>query len=142
MKPYRVVLDSNVVLSAVLWRGRPGSIVELAGERELLLFTSRALPPELTEVLQRHRFASQVAKTGNSVRQMLARYRRLASVVTTSRLPGPVSRDADDDAVRACAVAARAEYIVTGDQDLLVLAEHAGIQIVTVAAMLTIAATR
>lgn len=140
MKPYLVVLDTNVVLSAFLWRGRPGSILELAGERELLLLTSRELLSELTEVLHRQRFASQVAMTGNSVRQMLARYRRLATVVATSRLPAPVSRDADDDAVLACAVAARADFIVTGDQDLLVLAEHAGIQIVTVAEMLTIAA--
>jgi len=53
MKPYRVVLDTNVVLSAVLWRGRPGSILELAGERDLLLFTSCTLLSELTEVLQR-----------------------------------------------------------------------------------------
>jgi putative PIN family toxin of toxin-antitoxin system len=141
MKPHRVVLDTNVVLSAFLWRGRPGSILELAGERELLLFTSRALLSELSEVLQRERFASPVAKTGKSVRQMLTRYRRLATVLTTSRLPAPVSRDADDDAVLACAVAARADFIVTGDQDLLVLAEYAGIQIVTVAAMLTIVGT-
>ena len=117
--------------------------LSLLVSEKLLLFTSRTLLSELTEVLRRDRFASQVAKTGNSVRQMLARYRRLATVVATSRLPAPaVSRDVDDDAVLACAVAARADFIVTGDQDLLVLAEHAGIQIVTVAAMLTIAATR
>ena len=44
-----------------------------------------------------------------------------------------VSRDADDDAVLACALAARADLVVSGDADLLVLDSFRGIGIVTVA---------
>jgi len=46
------------------------------------------------------------------------------------RVPA-VTRDPSDDRVIACAVAARADYLVTGDDDMLVLGEHKGIRIVT-----------
>jgi predicted nucleic acid-binding protein len=46
-------------------------------------------------------------------------------------LPTPVSRDHDDDALLALAVAARPDVIVSSDRDLLILAVHAGIPIVT-----------
>lgn len=48
-----------------------------------------------------------------------------------SALPYPVCRDPDDDAILACAVAAKADLIVSGDKDLLVLQSHAGIPILT-----------
>ncbi|WP_445322872.1 putative toxin-antitoxin system toxin component, PIN family [Ramlibacter sp. AN1015] len=53
--------------------------------------------------------------------QLLASYRRIATMVTARQLDTQVSRDADDDAVLACALAARANLIVSGDDDLLVL---------------------
>lgn len=43
----------------------------------------------------------------------------------------PVTRDPSDDQVIACAVAARAEYLVTGDDDMLVVAEYQGIRIIS-----------
>ncbi len=52
---------------------------------------------------------------------------------TSPALASPVSRDPDDDAVLACALAAKADLIVSGDQDLLVLQAFEGIPIVTIA---------
>lgn len=43
----RLVVDTNVLVSAFLWEGVPGRLIELAGEREIQLFTSRALLDEL-----------------------------------------------------------------------------------------------
>ena len=39
----RLVVDTNVLVSAFLWQGTPGRLIELAGEKECRLFTSRAL---------------------------------------------------------------------------------------------------
>ena len=61
---------------------------------------------------------------------MLTNYRRLATLVTARQLAKPVSRDADDDAVLACAIAAHADFIISGDDDLLVLKNFAGIPII------------
>ena len=60
---------------------------------------------------------------------MLAAYRRIATVVTARQLDELASRDADDDAVLGCALAARADLVVSGDDDLLVLASFKAIAI-------------
>lgn len=64
---------------------------------------------------------------------MLRNYRRLATLVTVRQLAQQVSRDADDDQVLACALAARADLVVSGDRDLLDLESFEGIRIVTAA---------
>lgn len=53
----KLVLDTNVLVSAFLWQGTPGRLVEMAGEKECRLFTSRVLIDELNEVLQRKKLA-------------------------------------------------------------------------------------
>ena len=129
----RLVVDTNVLVSAFLWQGTPGRLVDLAGEKEIALYTSRALVNELSEVLHRKKLAKQVAATGLTAAQMIGNYRRLAALVTARQIAPQVSRDADDDAVLACALAAHADLIVSGDADLLVLKQYHNIPIVTTA---------
>jgi putative PIN family toxin of toxin-antitoxin system len=129
----KLVVDTNVLVSAFLWEGTPGRLIELAGEKECRLFTSRILIDELAEVLQRKKLAKQVQATGFTAEQMLHNYQKLATTVTARRLAQQVSRDTDDDAVLACALAAQADLIVSGDDDLLVLKQFQGIRIVTAA---------
>ena len=129
----RLVLDTNVLVSAFLWRGLPGRLIELAGEREIQVYTSRVLLEELSATLAKKKLAKYVAATGLSAGQMLVAFKRLATAVTTRQLDERVSRDVDDDAVLACALAARAELIVSGDDDLLVLGSFKDIAIVSVA---------
>ena len=127
----KLVVDTNVLVSAFLWKGTPGQLIELAGEKECRLFTSRVLIDELAEVLQRKKLTKQVQATGFTAAQMLRNYQKLATTVTARRLAQQVSRDADDDAVLACALAAQADLIVSGDDDLLVLKQFQEIRIVT-----------
>ena len=103
----RLVVDTNVLVSAFLWQGTPGRLIELAAEAEIELFTSRALIDELSEVLHRQKLAKQVEATGLTAAQMVRHYsRRLAQVVPAGKLANPASRDVDDDAVLACALTA------------------------------------
>lgn len=127
----RLVVDTNVLVSAFLWKGTPGRLIDLAGEKELTLYTSRALVNELADVLQRKKLSKQVASTGLTTAQMIMNYRQLATLVTARQLAQQVSRDADDDVVLACALAARANLIVSGDKDLLVLKVFHRIPIIT-----------
>lgn len=127
----RLVVDTNVLVSAFLWQGTPGRLIELAAEKEIALFTSRALLDELAATLAKKKLAKPVLATGLTAEQMLRNYRRLATLVTARQLAQQVSRDADDDAVLACALAAHAELIVSGDDDLLVLKHFQGIPITT-----------
>ena len=66
-----------------------------------------------------------------SRRPDLSQLRRLAQRVTARKLSQAVSRDADDDHLLACAIAAQADLIVSGDEDLLSLKIHQNIPIVT-----------
>jgi putative PIN family toxin of toxin-antitoxin system len=113
------VVDTNVLISALLWQGNPGKIFELAGDGDIQIITSRVLLDELAATLAKPKLARFVDATGLSAADMLRNYRRIASTVAAKPLAQAVSRDRDDDAVLACALAARAEVIVTGDDDLL-----------------------
>jgi putative PIN family toxin of toxin-antitoxin system len=104
---------------------------------EIQLFTSRALLDELATTLAKKKLAKYVAATGLTAEQMLANYRRIVTVVTARPLEQQVSRDIDDDAVLACALAAKATLIVSGDDDLLTLKNHMDIAIATPAHAIT-----
>ncbi len=103
----------------------------MAAEKEIQLFTNRALLDELAATLVKKKLAKPVVATGLTVEQMLRNYRRLTTLVTTRQLAQRVSRDPDDDSVLACALAVGADLIVSGDDDLLVLKHFQGIPIAT-----------
>jgi len=128
----RLVLDTNTALSALLWKGPPHRIVGLAQAQGIVFFTSPVLLAELEDVLGRSHLAAAVAATGLTTAQLMDRYRRIAIAVHPPSVPA-VSRDPDDDHVLACALAAEAQIIVSGDSDLLVLKEHRGIPILKAA---------
>ena len=134
----KLVVDTNVLVSAFLWQGNPGRLIELAAEREIQLFTNRALLDELAATLVKKKLAKPVVATGLTVEQMLRNYRRLATLVTTRQFAQLVSCDPDDDSVLACALAVSADLIVSGDDDLLVLKYFRGIPIATPAQALRV----
>lgn len=109
----------------------PLSLIELTSEMQL--YTSRALLDELVEVLQRRKFTRPMQACGFTANQLASHYRRLAYRVTIRQLTQRVSRDADDDQVLACALAAKADLIVSGDRDLLTLKVFRNIPMVTAA---------
>jgi putative PIN family toxin of toxin-antitoxin system len=129
----RVVLDTNVVASGFLWGGVPRQLLQAAREKRLHLFTSTTLLLELTDILGRAKFARKLAAAQLSIDQLVERYTLLAAVVHPVAIPPTVLDDPDDDQVLACALAAKAEIIVSGDRHLLDLEEHQGVRIVTVA---------
>jgi uncharacterized protein len=126
----RLVLDTNVLISAFLWSGIPGRLIDLAIEGHVQLFTSSALLTELDEILHRQKLERTVAATGFTPSGLYKRYQRLSHLVSARKFTQQICRDADDDAVLACALAANASMIITGDKDLLVLHPWRGIHIV------------
>lgn len=129
----RIVADTNTVLSGLLWGGPPRRLIDLARARSVRLYTSVTLVAELAEVIARDKFAHRVHLAGLSAADLVQDYRRLAYLVEPQPLSEPASRDPDDDYVLACALAARAELIVTGDLDLLTLKTYQDIPIITAA---------
>jgi uncharacterized protein len=129
----RAVIDTNVLLSGLLWPGKPHRLIEQVRAGALTFVSSPALLAELAEVVARPKFKSALARSSTDPQLMLAQVRSLAEVIDPPALPESVSRDPDDDVVLALAVAARADLIITGDQDLLILGAYSGIPIVSAA---------
>lgn len=126
----RLVLDTNVVVGALLGSGPPSRLIELASEGQVDLFSSAGLITELAEVLHRSDLSRRLARKGRSSSEVLALYEDLVEQV----LPAEISRvavDSDDDAVLARALAVGADLIISGDADLLNVKSFHRIPIVT-----------
>ena len=127
----RIVIDTNVLLSGLLWHGAPHALFNQARDSTIELVMSDALLAEVTEVIARQKFATILQLTTRTPERILSELRALAEMVVAAPLPQPVCRDPDDDAVLACARAGQVNLIVSGDDDLLVLKKFDEIPIVT-----------
>lgn len=127
----RIVVDTNVVVSAFLWGGTPRRILDAVQARRIELFTSHALIAELQDVLSREKFAALLGRTRFTSAFLLARYTQLATLLTPVEITVAELRDPDDVHVLACALAARAEAIVSGDADLRALGSYKGITVLS-----------
>jgi putative PIN family toxin of toxin-antitoxin system len=126
------VLDTNVVVSGLLWNGPPRRLLQAAIDGEVDLFTSAVLLGELANTLGYTKFTKRIESFGTSIAALAAQYAALVNPVAPASVLRVAANDADDDHVIAAAVAARAELIVTGDRKhLLPIGTHQGIAIVT-----------
>jgi putative PIN family toxin of toxin-antitoxin system len=127
----RAVLDTNVVLSGLFWHGTPHALIDRVREGTLIFISSPALLAELAEVIARPKYDTILVRSNTSRERSLAEVRELTEVIAPPPLAQPVCRDPDDDAVLALGVAAKADFIVSGDRDLLSLESFQNIPIVT-----------
>ena len=124
----KLVLDTNVIVSALLKRSSaPGQILQLWRDGRFDLLVSDPLYAELTEVLGRRKL--KVYLKPELSRRFLELLRDYATWVEVGRVPPHTVRDPKDLMVLGTAVAGRADLIVSGDQDLLVLRRFRGIPI-------------
>lgn len=130
----RIVLDTNVVMSALLWRGTPYRLLEAIRLRsDLHLVSSTALLEELADVLSRPAATKRLALIGKSAREVLTDYVEAVELVEPAEVPRVVPGDADDDHIIAAAVASGATMIVSGDSDLISMRSHKGIEVISAA---------
>lgn len=114
----RAVLDTNVILSALLFSGPTGRLVRAWQTGRFQLLLSRAILEEALRALAYPKFRL----TENEIRSLLEEELiPFAETVIVRRQPAVRLRDPDDLAVVACALTGRARYLVTGDADLLSL---------------------
>jgi putative PIN family toxin of toxin-antitoxin system len=135
----RLVLDTNVVVAGLLWHGAPRRLIDVAIEDEsITLYSSPVLIGELTNTLGYAKFAKRIAQFETSIAALVAQYEALVTLVSPAHTPRVVADDPDDDHVIACAVAANAKSIVSGDKHLLVIKSYQGISVITAAEALNI----
>jgi hypothetical protein len=138
----RIVVDTNVIVSGLLWRNAPRRILDEARSGGFQPFTSTPMLDELTDVLSRRHLMQHVARTGSSAIDLVAGWAAIAHRVVIGVPPRIVVSDPDDDAVIETARAAQAVAVVTGDRAMLSLDAVDGIRILTPSAALELLTSR
>ncbi len=135
----RCVLDSNVLVSGLIKaNGAPGRILAAYRGGLFELVTSSALIAELDQVLRRPHILRLIHATEATVAGLIEALQLAAFVVEPTTQLNVVERDPADNRVLEAAVTGHADFIVSGDQDLLTLGEYDRIPIVSPARFLAI----
>ena len=119
--------DTNVYIRAFNFGGSAAVLLAHARDGNIRVDISEAILKETTDVL-REKFQRD-PYTIHDVRQKLE---KLCNKVTPSETAEAIREDPDDNRILECAVAARSDYIVTEDKDLLRLREYGGARIMTI----------
>lgn len=123
----RVVLDTNVILSAIIFGGKPRTILENVIRKNIGLYFSEAILNELKRVLNRPKF-HYPAKI---IRLIISEFTSIGELVDPTTRISTISRDPEDNRILECAVEAGVDYVVTGDSHLLELGKYENIWILT-----------
>jgi putative PIN family toxin of toxin-antitoxin system len=130
----RVVIDTNVLISAIFWTGKPKQILNKVRQEEITFLTSEALLEELKTVLGREdkpfKLSEEEAEHIVTAMRDLAEVANMCSHVSACH-------DQKDNRVLECAIDGNADFIITGDFHLLQLSSFQKIRILTVADFLT-----
>jgi putative PIN family toxin of toxin-antitoxin system len=128
----RIVIDTNLWVSGLLWRGLSGKLLRLAEAGKVELCMTPSMLAELAEVLSYERFQPRLTELGLTTAELIAYAMKLASVFEVSGETSIVAADPDDDVFLHCAAVAKVAYVVSGDHHLLDLGEYASASILTV----------
>ena len=123
----KVVLDTNVLISAVMFGGKSRVILEMGISGKIRIAISQDILKELAEVLVGKKFQVPVS----FVRQTIQELSEITELAIVTKRIKVIKNDPDDNRVLECAVSSKADYIVSGDSDLLVLKNFKKIKIVS-----------
>ena len=127
----RVVLDTNQIVSGLLMRRGPQvDLLDGWRARRFLLITAPFLLNEIEAVLSRPSLRLKYGLQEDQIERVLTLL-QLDSIQVSGTVSPKVCRDPNDDAILGCAVEGDADYLVTGDQDLLILRQYQATRIVT-----------
>jgi putative PIN family toxin of toxin-antitoxin system len=119
----KIVLDTNVLIAALIARGVCHQLLEHCVLRHTLLTSDFILEETHEKLIEKFGYRAELATEAVSV------LRSRMKVVAPSELESPVCRDPDDDYILAAAVSGNCDCIITGDKDLLVLKAYEDIDI-------------
>lgn len=127
----RIVIDTNVIASAVFFGGRPAELVRLVLNKEQSAVATQEILEEYQETID---YLTEKYPERKRRFSALGLFATMEIIEAKSEIN--VCRDPDDNKFLSCAIDGKCCYVVSGDKDLLSLQECQGVQIVTVAQFL------
>jgi uncharacterized protein len=122
----RIVLDTNILISAIGWGGKTGKILEFCIEKKLNLFLSNKILFEVNKVLSRKKFDKIESK---HKKEFILFLKEISTIVKPQKKVN-ICRDINDNMFIETAIEANANFIISGDEDLLSLKIYNGIEII------------
>ena len=125
----RAVLDTNVMVSALLYRGPPSQLVQRWQKKDLVLLVCREIIEEYLRVLAYPRFRLSAEEVKGLVQRQILPF---VQPVHVQNIPAVVRADPSDDIFLACASFGKADFLVTGDRHLLSIKNYHDIPILSI----------
>ena len=122
----RIVIDTNVVISGTFFKGNPRRIVEATVENKFSVFATPEIIQEYNDIINEF----IIRKQGNLDNNILNQFIASLNIINQKSFM-QICRDSDDDKFINCAIDSKSLYIVSGDNDLLVLGKYNNIDIIT-----------
>jgi len=122
----KVVLDTNIFFSSFYWAGNPRKVFDRVTKGLDELFITDGILNEIASVMNRKKYYKVSVNDINEYVKIIESY---SIKITLNDIP-EISRDLDDNKILQCAVDGNCDFIVTGDDDLLVLKEYKNIKII------------
>jgi putative PIN family toxin of toxin-antitoxin system len=132
MNRHRIVLDTNVLISAILFGGKPRKVLDLVISGSIDCTLSTAILDELKGVLERPKFGF----SANACLHIIEELHGICDIISPSVSVDVISSDPDDNRILECAVEAHAHFIVSGDPHFLDLGKFKKIRILSPACYL------
>jgi len=123
----KIVLDANIFISSFFWGGNPRAVLERAIRNIDELYISKEILDEIEEVINRPKFHAEK----NAIEFYIKSIEEIAHKIVTKTKLTRGSRDKKDNKYIECALAANADFIISGDIHLLEIKEYGKIKIVT-----------
>jgi len=123
----KVVLDSNVLVSALLFKGELSRIVDLWKKGKIIPVFSRETFEEFKSVLEYPKFSLTRQEVKMIIEEEVLPF---FEITETDNKTGRICRDPDHDKFIACALSASADFIVSGDKDLLDIGKYKSVGII------------
>ena len=127
-KVIKIVIDTNVIISALLFGGVPGKLIDLWKEGHVKPLISEAMMLEYLRVLAYPKFKLSEDEINYIIHQEILPFFK---VIKTKPGAVVITEDPEDDKFIQCAEAGNAKIIISGDRHLLALKSHRGIKIMT-----------
>jgi len=122
----KIVIGSNIFVSSFFWGGHPREVFERVINGLDELFITDEIKKEIFSVMSSSKFAVKISEIEDYIK-IIEKYSINIELKDT---PKSISRDKDDDKILQCALDGNADFIIIGDNDLLVLKEYKTIKII------------
>ena len=125
------VMDTNVLVSGILWRGIPFQLLRWAEKNSLIIYTSLDIMTEVYRVLHYPKFQQYIDNQQASPGELFTKIASLCTIIQVDEIVKGVCSDTDDEKFLSCALAANVEVLVSGDKHLLDLEKYQSVRILT-----------